>query len=261
MFNTLGYDTQELSQGGTVVTVTLRRPERRNAIGPEMVNELLHAIAKAHADDAVRVIVLAGAGISFCAGGDLGQMAASGDHGLEIKGDYADLLLAMVRSTRPIVARVHGAAMGGGLGLVAASHFAIATTDAKLGTPEVNIGLFPMMIMAVLARTMPRRPLLEMMLTGAKLTADEAAKYGIVNRVVSPEDLDGEVQRLVESLGSRSPIAVRQGLRAYAVQGDMALDEALPMLRTALVELLGTEDAHEGLTAYMDKRAPRWTGR
>lgn len=263
MFQTLGYSTEALPAGGAVATITLNRPDRRNAIGPEMVNELLYALEAAGREPAVRVIVLAAAGKTFSAGGDLGQMSGgvAGPGVLPVKGDYADLLLAMVRSPRPIVARVQGAALGGGLGLVAASHFAVAATDAQLGTPEVNVGIFPMMIMAVLARTIPRRQLLEMMLLGAKLSADEAARIGLVNRTVTPERLDAEVRTLVESLGARSPTAIERGLAAYARQGDMALDAALPMLRDALYDLVATEDAREGLMAFMEKRAPRWTGR
>ena len=162
---------------------------------------------------------------------------------------------------KPVIARVHGAAMGGGLGLVAASTLAVASHDAQLGTPEVNVGLFPMMIMAVLARTLPRRALLEMMLLGQKLSADEAARLGIVNRVVPGERLEGEVRSMAEQLAQKSPTATRRGLAAYAKMGDMTLEAALPWLRDELYSLLATDDAREGLMAFMEKRAPRWTGR
>jgi enoyl-CoA hydratase/carnithine racemase len=257
------YNTILCATEGHVATITLNRPDRKNAIGPEMVNELLWALEAVAGDRAARVVVLAAAGKTFSAGGDLGQMAGGGaaPGSLPVKGDYSDLLLALVRMPKPVIARVQGPAMGGGLGLVAASTLAVASTDAQLGTPEINVGLFPMMIMAVLARTMPRRALLEMMLVGQKLSAEEAARLGLVNRVVPPEKLDAEVRALADQLAQKSPTAVARGLAAYGTMGDLALKDALPKLRDELYELLATEDAREGLMAFMEKRAPRWTGR
>lgn len=245
-----------------VATVTLNRPEKRNAIGPEMANELLHALDRARDDEGVRVVQLTGAGAHFCGGGDLKSMSG-GDEGeaLPHRGDYADLLGAMVNCTKPIVAKVRGSAMGGGLGLIAASHFAICEHGATLGTPEVHRGLWPMMIMAVLARTIARRDLLEMMILGEKLGAEQAVRIRLVNRAVPAEALDAEVNALCATLATRSPTALRHGLALWAKQGDLALDEALPLLREGLFTLLGTEDAREGIMAFMEKRAPRWTGR
>jgi len=257
------YGKIKVARDGAIERVTLFNPERRNAIGPQMTNELLHALADAAEDPAARVVVITGEGKAFCAGGDFAQMtgSASDADALPHKGDYVDLMLAMTRFEKPIVARVNGPAMGGGLGIVAASHFAIAQSDAKLGTPEVDVGLFPFMIAAVLARVVPRRALVEMMLRGQKLDAESAQKIGIVTRVVSPENLDAEINALCTDLAERSPTALRLGLRAFAAQSDLALEDALPMLRTALGECLGTEDAREGLTAFLQKRKPSWTGR
>jgi len=248
---------------GAVERITLFNPERRNAIGPQMVNELLWALADAAEDAAVRVVLLTGDGKAFCAGGDFQQMSGGAVDQVELphKGDYADLLLAMTRYEKPIVARVNGHAMGGGLGLVAASHFALAQSDAKLGTPEIDVGLFPFMIMAVLARVMPRRALLEMMLRGQKLEAVEAQRVGLIGKVVGPETLDTEIDALCTDLAGRSPAAMRLGLGAFAAQSDMDLEAALPMLRDKLAEALGTDDAREGLMAFLQKRKPSWTGR
>jgi enoyl-CoA hydratase/carnithine racemase len=242
-----------------VRVLTLNNPDRRNAIGPRMINELLYALEAAHADAGVRVVVITGAGTAFCAGGDFTSMAAADDP--PHKGDYADLLLAMTRAEKPIIARVNGHAMGGGLGLVAASTFAIAETNAKLGTPEIDVGLFPMMIMAVLARLVPRRALLDMMLLGRKLTAVEAQTLGIVNAVHPAADLDAAVTRLADALAAKSPSTIALGLRAFAKQDDMDLAAALPMLRDKLGECLATEDAKEGLTAFLEKRPAVWKGR
>lgn len=258
-FRAITYGTRA-TDAGDIATVTLNRPERRNAISPEMANELLHALDRAAGEDRTRVVLLTGEGAHFCGGGDLKGMAA-GDESLPHKGDYADLLREMVSFPKPLVAKVRGTAMGGGVGLVAACHFALAAESATLGTPEVHRGLWPMMIMAVLARTVNRRDLLELMLLGEKLTAARSAELRLVNRAVPDASLDAEVDALCDGLATRSPTAVAHGLRAWAKQGDLALDEALPMLRDALFTLMGTDDAREGIMAFMEKRAPRWTGR
>jgi enoyl-CoA hydratase/carnithine racemase len=257
------YGMIEVAPSGGIATVTLKNPARKNAIGPAMVNELLYALSDAEADATVRAVVLTGAGDAFCAGGDFSQMSAgiSSADALPPKGDYADLLLAMTRATKPIIARVNGHALGGGLGLVAAAHFAIAVRGAKLGTPEINVGLFPMMIMAVLQRVMPKRKLLEMMLFGERLEADDAAKYGIVNRAVEVAELDGAVKLITDEILLKSPSTIRLGLDAYAAQDDLDLETALPLLRERLAGCLTTDDAREGLMAFLEKRQPRWAGK
>ncbi len=242
--------------------ITLKNPARKNAIGPVMVNELLWALGDAAEDPAVRSLVITGAGDAFCAGGDFAQMTGgAGASELPPKGDYADLLLAITRSPKPIVARVNGHAMGGGLGIVAACHFAVASRVAKLGTPEVNVGLFPMMIMAVLARVVPQRRLLEMMLFGERLDADTAASIGLVGKSVDADALDAEIDRITQNVAAKSPITIRLGLEAFTAQADLALADALPLLRDRLAGCLGTDDAREGLMAFLEKRAPKWTGK
>ena len=257
------YATLQYSLEGAIATITLNRPERKNALSADMVNELLYAVEGTDNDINVRVVILAAAGKVFSAGGDLGQMGSGGVVGgeLPLKGDYSDLLLALVRAKKPVIAQIQGHAMGGGLGLVAASTLAVASNDALLGTPELNVGLWPMMIMAVLARSMPRKSLLEMMLFAQKLSAADALRVGLVNRVVAPERLEAEVNGMAEALAAKSPTAVQRGLAAYGALGDRTLADALPWLRDELYSMLATEDAREGLMAFMEKRAPRWTGR
>ncbi|MBI4704171.1 MAG: enoyl-CoA hydratase/isomerase family protein [Deltaproteobacteria bacterium] len=248
--------------GPGVLSVTLNRPGKRNAIGPRMVNELLYALGDAGRDEQVRSVVLTGAGEAFCAGGDLAQLGGESDEGeLPPQGDYADLLLAMVRSPKPIVARVNGHALGGGLGLVAASHFAVGALDAKLGTPEIKVGLFPMMIMAVLRRVMPHRQMLRMMLLGERMSAEQAVACGLLGRAVPAAELDQAVAEVVGAIAKMSPVIVRLGLEALADQEDLALAEALPLLRERLGRCLATDDTREGLMAFLKKREPVWTGR
>ncbi len=245
-----------------VLTITLNRPEKRNAIGPAMVNELLYALDDALRDDAVGVIVITGAGNAFCAGGDFSQMTGGADESdLPHRGDYADLLLALYRSTKPIVARVNGHAMGGGLGIVAASTFAVASTEAKLGTPEVNVGLFPFMIAAVLERVMGRRALVKMMLLGERYDGVTAAALGLVNDAVPAALLDESVARYTAAVLGKSRRTLELGLRALNETEDLSLDDKLPVLSGKLAECLGTEDAREGLMAFLQKRPPVWTGR
>ncbi len=255
------YQKIQLDVAGSVARITLNFPERRTAIGPRMVGELLDALEHVRASDACRVLLLEGEGKSFCGGADLAQMQSGEADPFVAKGDYADLLLALWNFDKPVVCKVQGHAMGGGLGLVAASHFAIAAADAQLGTPEVGVGLFPMMIMAVLRRRMPRHALLEWMLLADKHTAEEARAAGLLHAVCAPESLDAEVGALCTKLVEKGAASVRIGLRALAAQDATPLEEALPKLRAGLAECLATNDAMEGLSAFMQRRAPNFTGR
>jgi len=248
-----------------VCTVTLNNPERRNAIGPEMINELRWALADAATDDTVRVVVLTGAGKAFCAGADFAAITGGETGALQPfdgdGGDYAKLIPTLCSFGKPIIARVNGHAMGGGLGIVASSTFALASSAAQLGTPEIDVGLFPMMIMAVLTRLVPRRRIVQMMLLGERIDANEAKSIGLLNSVHAPEELDAKVNELAATLSKKAPLAMKHGLQALYAQDTKRIEESLPMLREQLGVLLGTEDAREGLMAFMQKRAPEWKGR
>ncbi len=255
------YETIRVALDEHVLTITLAVPERKNALSPTMVNELLYALDDARDDPEVRVVVLTGEGNVFCAGGDLKQMQGDSDGPkLEPRGDYADLLQRFPQLGRPTIARLNGHAYGGGLGLVASCDFAVAEPHVKIGTPEIHRGLFPMMIMAVLSRVVPRRELLSLMLLGERAEAAEAKRIGILSHVADPGELDATVAEISEALASRSPTAMRMGLLAFHEQSDLSLEEALPFLKQQLFALLGTEDAREGLRAFFEKRKPRWTG-
>lgn len=248
----------------SVLTLTLDRPERKNALNPMLINELLWALDDARDDPHVRVVVLSGKGTAFCAGADLSQMAGSEEEAelpLAVKGDLADLLLRFPKLHKPVIARVHGAALGGGLGLVGSCHFAIAAESAKLGTPEILRGLFPMQIMAVLGHLVPQRALLDLMLLGKTLDARAAKEIGLVTEVVPDDQLDAATAELAQQLASRSPTAMRIGLEAYVAQRGQPMEESLPYLRAQLMNLLATEDGMEGLAAFLEKRPPKWRNR
>lgn len=264
------YQRIRVERVGSRALITLAYAKRRNALSPQMTNELLYAIEDARVDEAVRVIVITGEGKTFSAGGDLSYMTSTGESvrpppvgepDLAMRGDYADLLLTLLRCDKPTIARVNGHALGSGLGLVAACTFSVALMDAQFGTPEINAGLFPMMIMALLARVMPRKRLLEMMLLGEKVDATEAEAMGILTRVVEPGDLDETIREIETQLVQKSPLIVKLGLRAFAAQEDLEFEQALKMLRERFSGVLETEDAHEGLAAFLEKRAPVWRGR
>lgn len=248
---------------GGRATITIDEPERRNPLTNAAMADMAAAIHEACADDAVRVIVITGAGDEvFSAGGDLSGGfvdAPLADH--SDRGALADLFRAMRRCAKPVVARVNGHAYGGGLGLVTGSDLAICADHARLGTPEITVGLWPMMITAVLKPLVPRRALLEMMLTGRRFDAAEAQRLGLVNRVVAAAELDAAVDELVQQLAANSPAVMAVGKRAFYAVEDMDLDTALDYLHHGLTAVATTEDAAEGIAAFLAKRPPEWKGR
>ncbi len=263
------YQRIHVERSGPREKITLAYARRRNAFGPQMIDELLHALEAARADDAVRVIVITGEGNVFSAGGDFEQLPLGGDSlrppppGAPVvphTGDYLDLLMKLVHLDKPVIARVNGHALGGGLGIVAACAFSVALKGAQLGTPEISVGIFPILVMSLLARMVPRRRLLEMMLLGNKMDAVEAARIGLVGQVAEPGELDEAVRDIETQLLQKSAFALRLGLRAFAAQEDVTLAASLPMLREQFAACLASDDAREGLTAFLQKRAPVWTG-
>jgi enoyl-CoA hydratase/carnithine racemase len=247
---------------GRRATLTIDDEERRNPLTNEAMAQLLRAVLDACADDDVGVIVITGAGDrAFSSGGDLSGGfvdAPLAEH--RERGALADLFRAMRRCPKPIVARVNGHAFGGGLGLVAAADLAVCADHAQLGTPEISVGLWPMMITAVLKPLVPRRALLEMMLVGCRLDAAEAQRLGLVNSVVPGAELDTAVDEIVTQLLEQSPAALALGKRAFHSVEDMDLDTALDHLHHGLTAVASTEDAAEGVAAFNEKRSPQWTG-
>lgn len=250
-------------RAGRVATITIDDEERRNPLSNEVMVVLMDAIGDACADDAVGVIVITGAGDRvFSAGGDLSGGFVDEpllEHGE--RGALADLFRTMRRCPKPIVARVNGHAFGGGLGLVAAADLAVCADHAMLGTPEITVGLWPMMITAVLKPLVPRRALLEMMLVGRRFEAAEALGLGLVNRVVPLAELDAAIDEIVQQLLAQSPAALGLGKQAFYAVEDLDLDSSLDFLHLGLTAVATTEDAAEGIAAFREKRPPTWTGR
>jgi enoyl-CoA hydratase len=248
---------------GALAVITINRPDRRNAINPEVTRGIADALASAEDAPDVRVAVLTGAGDrAFCAGGDLGGMTADGKVAQHSQRAEVGDLFAQMRSSRlPIVARVNGHALAGGFGLMLACDLVIAASDAEMGTPEINLGLWPFMISAVIQRDVPRKVALELMLTGRRMNADEAARWGFVNRVVDRDGLDDAVREITEVLASKSPLIAALGKRSFYRAEDMGFEASLDYLAGMLTVCLESEDTVEGVTAFMEKRAPEWKGR
>jgi enoyl-CoA hydratase/carnithine racemase len=255
--------TVRLDTSGGRATITLDDPERRNPMSVETMGLLLDVTRQAVDDPKVRVIVFTGSGDqAFSAGGDLSGDFVDDPVGLhQARGALADLFRLMFRGGKPTVARVNGHAIAGGFGLAAACDITICVDDAKLGTSEIKVGLWPMMISAVLLRVMPRKAALEMMLTGRLIDPEEARRLGVVSRVVPREELDATVDEVVDSLMSLSPAALMIGKDSFFAIADADLDTALDRLQVGLTEISMTEDAAEGVSAFVEKRDPRWRGR
>src|SRR5262252_490862 len=245
---------------GNIAKLTLNRPEKRNPLSPATIGELVAAFEAAKADPAVRAVVLTGAGKVFSAGGDLSAMSGGGPAAAK-PASLVDLFMTMSHLGKPTIAMVNGHAMAGGLGLMVACDLAIASDAAQFGTPEINVGLWPMMIMAQIFRNVPRKAAMELILTGDRIDAKAAERIGLVNRAVPAGELEHVTLELARKLAKKSPLIMKMGLSAFYETQDMDLERALPYLQAQLLAVLSTEDAREGLTAFFEKREPQWKGR
>jgi enoyl-CoA hydratase len=247
-----------------VATVAFDDPDTRNSLSPQLLGELLDALRGARKDDAVRCVVLTSTHEKvFSSGANLGAFDAEAPliarH--ETSQRFVEIFKAIGELGKPSIVAANGHVLAGSLGIALACDLIIAKEGAGFGTPEINVGLFPFMIMALIYRNVPRKKTNEMLLLGERLTAEEALAAGIVNKVVPADGFDAAVDDWATKLASKSPVVMRLGKDAMWRQLDMPLAEALDYLCSQLTIELGTEDAIEGVRAFFEKREPEWKGR
>lgn len=249
-----------IERKGDALWLTIQREERRNAMSHGVLAALADAIDGAQADRTLRAIVLTGAGEkAFCAGADLQAAQAFTTDYSEPTGPFARLLRRARASHLPLVARVNGACMAGGMGLLAMCDLAVAAPHAVFALPEVKVGVFPAQVLTVLQHLIPRRKLAELCITGESITSGEALALGLVNHVDA--DLDGRLQWLLGRITDKSPAAIRRGLYTMKSIDTMAFEESMAFTESQIALFTLTDDAREGQAAFQQKRKPHWKGR
>jgi enoyl-CoA hydratase/carnithine racemase len=259
-YATVQYDVGE----GGVATIALDQPETRNALSDELLDDLLAAFTAARDDDGVRCVVLTSTHDKvFSSGGDLkgfasGEPLAHKFQGIE---RFTDLFHLIGSLGKPSLCAANGHVLAGALGVALACDLIIAKEGVRFGTPEINVGVFPFMIMALIYRNVGRKKTNEMLLLGEQVSAEEAERIGIVNRVVPSADFEDAVDDWAGRLAAKSPLLMRMGKDAMFRQQDMAFGDALDYLRSQLALAFATDDIQEGVRAFMEKRDPVWSGR
>jgi len=254
--------TDELSVAlrGPVLWLTITREERRNAMSHGVLAGMAQAISSAQSQRDIRAIVITGAGSkAFCAGADLQSANAFTTDYSEPHGHLAQLLRVAKASTIPLIARVNGACMAGGMGLMSMCDMAVAATHAVFGLPEVKVGVFPAQVLSVLQHLIPRRKLAEMCLTGEPITSAQALEYSLVNYV--NDDVDAKLQWLLDRMLDKSPAAIRRGLYTMKKAETMSFEESMSFTESQIALFTLTEDAREGQKAFQEKRKPVWAGK
>ena len=259
-FDTLLYETAD-----GVATISLNQPDTRNALSNELLDDLIAAYGQARDDDEVRCVVLTSTHEKvFSSGGNLAGFAADvplvRKH-LETGSKFPRLFRLIGELGKPTLCAANGHVLAGSLGVALACDLIIAREDARFGTPEINVGVFPFMIMALIYRNVGRKKTNELLLLGEQISATEAERIGIVNRVVAAAEFDAAVQVWAARLAGKSPLLMRLGKDAMYRQQDMAFDDALAFLQSQLTIAFSTEDIQEGVKAFFEKRDPVWSGR
>ncbi|MFL5822712.1 MAG: enoyl-CoA hydratase/isomerase family protein [Solirubrobacteraceae bacterium] len=253
----------EISAAG-VATIFLNQPETRNALSDELLSELTQAFEAARDDESVRCVVLTSTHDRiFSAGANLGGFAADvplvhKHFGTE---RFPKLFRLIGELGKPTICAANGHVLAGALGIALACDLIVASEEARFGTPEINVGVFPFMIMALIYRNVPRKKTNELLLLGEQISAAEAERIGIVNRVAPPEGFQAAVTEWAEKLAGKSPAVMKLGKDAMFRQQDMAFADALDFLRAQLTITLSTDDVQEGVRAFFEKRDPKWSGR
>jgi enoyl-CoA hydratase len=259
MSSTVRYDV-----AGGIATIALDQPETRNALSDDVLDDLIEAFELARDDDGVRCVVLTSTHEKvFSSGGNLSGFAAEAPLVHKHWGtDRFPRLFRMIGELgKPTVCAANGHVLAGALGLALACDLIVAREGVRFGTPEINVGIFPFIIMALIYRNVPRKKATELLLLGEQISAQEAERIGIVNRVVAAEEFDAFVRDWAEKLAAKSPVMMRLGKDALFRQQDMALEDALEYLHAQLTLAFSTEDIQEGVKAFFEKRDPAWTGR
>jgi 3-hydroxypropionyl-coenzyme A dehydratase len=261
----LAYATLRYEVAGTgVATIAMDQPDTRNALSDELLGDLVAAFEAARDDEAVRCVVLASThATTFSAGGNLGGFAAEVPliHKHVATERFPRLFTLIGQLGKPVICAANGHCLAGALGLALACDLVVASDAATFGTPEINVGLFPFMITALIVRNVPRKKATELMLLGERIDAAEAQRIGIVNRVVAADEFGAAVDEWARRLAVKSPALMKLGKDALWRQGDMPLEDALDYLRAQLTIAFSTEDIQEGVKAFFEKREPQWKGR
>jgi methylglutaconyl-CoA hydratase len=247
---------------GSALWITINRPEKRNAIDQTVIDGISEGIALAQASPEIRAIVLTGHGDTiFCAGADLQPGKGFGFDFSQPTVPLANLMRQARQCALPVIARVNGTCLAGGMALLSMCDIAVATQEATFGLPEVKVGVFPMQVVALLQDLVPRRVMHEWCLTGERFDAQAARQAGLLNAITQYADLDAQVERWVKSFAQASPTALRRGKFALKAMEGMAIDQALTYAEAQIAVMTLTEDAREGMAAFNEKRTPAWTGR
>jgi len=251
-----------MRQSGGVVTLTLNRPAQFNSLSQSLLTALETALDAIAADESARVIVIAGAGKAFCAGHDLKEMRANPAKEFQqsLFEQCSRMMMRLTEIPQPVIARVHGIATAAGCQLVAMCDLAVASESARFAVSGINVGLFCSTPSVGLARNVGRKQAMEMLLTGDFIDARSALEHGLVNRVVPDDQLDAEVKKLTDAIVSKSPVAVKSGKQMFYRQLELGLAEAYELATEVIACDMMTEDAHEGIDAFIEKRPPEWRG-
>lgn len=244
-----------------IMTLTLNRPEAKNAINIAMANELIYCLDYARQEKSIRTIVIAAKGSIFCSGGDLKMMSGSGD---EVKstvpnrGDATDISTRIRSLHLPVIIKAQGSVLAGALLMICNATHVIASEDITFSAPEIKRGLWPYMVMASLFRVMPRRAGLDFIMRGCKINAKRAVDLGLATEAVPADQLDDRVAEIAKELASLAPGTMKMGLEAFYHQEDISVAEALPYLQGMLAKTIASPDAQEGIMAFIQKREPVW---
>jgi enoyl-CoA hydratase/carnithine racemase len=258
----LDFATLELAEKDHIFTITLNRPKRKNAMNAEMTTELAYALDWAKQERRIRCVVIAANGDTFCAGGDLRSMSGNPEGGVVSnvpkRDDSNDVAHSIRHLYKPVICKIQGSVLAGALLMVCNATHAIAADHAKFSAPEILRGIWPFMVMAGLFRVMPKREGLDFIMRGQPISAEEAADKGLINRAVPAAELDSEVDTLAQEFTALAPGTMQVGLKGYIEQSDQDFDDALAFLRTQIAAVLQSPDAREGISAFLEKREPKW---